>query len=129
MGPAALAALQARDLGALGPLAEKNALRMHADALAAAPPLLYWEPATVGCLKTLSQLRAEGVQAWATIDAGPHVVAICEPAHAKQVEMRLRAVSGVVDVLVCAPAGGARIVSPPAGGPVAEAPSAHRRPS
>lgn len=108
--PRALALLSQKDLPGLGALAESNALRMHADALAADPPLLYWEPATVGCLKALSKLRAEGVQAWATIDAGPHVVAICEPAAAKQVEMRLRAVSGVSDVLVCAPAGGARVV-------------------
>ena len=108
--PRALELLARRDLPGLGALAESNALRMHADALAADPPLLYWEPATVGCLKGLSRLRAEGVQAWATIDAGPHVVAICAPPDAKQVETRLRAVSGVVEVIVCAPAGGARVV-------------------
>ena len=109
--PRALHLLAGRDLPGLGALAETNALRMHADALAADPPLLYWEPATVGCLQALRELRSGGVQAWATIDAGPHVVAICTPDDAKQVETRLRAVSGVVDVLVCAPAGGARVVS------------------
>jgi len=109
--PRALHLLADRDLPGLGALAESNALRMHADALAADPPLLYWEPATVGCLKALGALRDEGVQAWATIDAGPHVVAISTPDAAKQVETRLRAVSGVLDVLVCSPAEGARVVS------------------
>ena len=109
--PRALHFLAARDLPGLGALAESNALRMHADALAADPPLLYWQPATVGCLHAIRWLRSNGFSAWATIDAGPHVVAICEPSAAKQVETRLRAVPGVLDVLVCAPAGGARVVS------------------
>jgi diphosphomevalonate decarboxylase len=108
--PRALQMLAARDLRSLGELAERNALLMHADALAADPPLLYWEPATVGCLRALRGLRREGTEAWATIDAGPHPVAICAAADAKQVETALRAVSGVKDVLVCAPAGGARLL-------------------
>ena len=108
--PRALHLLAHKDLEGLGALAESNALRMHADALAADPPLVYWQPATVGCLHALRALRGEGVQAWATIDAGPHVVAICAPESAKQVETRLRGVSGVVDVLVCSPAEGARVV-------------------
>ena len=108
--PRALAHLGARDLSGLGALAERNALRMHADALAADPPLLYWEPATIGCLKALQQLRDGGVLAFATIDAGPHVVALCAARDAAAVERALRAVSGVRDVLACAPAGGARLL-------------------
>jgi len=107
--PQALHLLEARDLPALGALAEKNALRMHADALAADPPLLYWQPATLACLHALGDLRAAGVQAWPTIDAGPHVVAICAADDAARVESRLRAVEGVREVLTCAPAGGARL--------------------
>ncbi|HEY5675284.1 MAG TPA: diphosphomevalonate decarboxylase, partial [Myxococcales bacterium] len=106
----ALDLLGRRDLRGLGALAERNALRMHADALAADPPLLYWQPATVGCLLALRELRAGGVSAWATIDAGPHVVALCAPADAGRVEAALRGVAGVNEVLVCAPAGGARVV-------------------
>ncbi|HEY5677070.1 MAG TPA: diphosphomevalonate decarboxylase, partial [Myxococcales bacterium] len=108
--PEALARLGRRDLPGLGALAERNALCMHADALAADPPLLYWQPATVGCLLALRTLRASGVPAWGTIDAGPHVVALCAPADAARVEAALRGVAGVDEVLVCAPAGGARIV-------------------
>ena len=107
--PRALYLLSARNVVGLGMLAERNALLMHADALAADPPLLYWEPATVGCLQALRGLRDDGVQAFGTIDAGPHVVALCAPGDAKQVETRLRAVAGVRDVLVCAPAGGAQV--------------------
>src|SRR5205814_3519694 len=108
--PAALHLLSARDLPGLGALAERNALRMHADALAANPPLLYWQPATVGCLLALAELRAGRVEAWGTIDAGPHLVAVCSPEAAPAVEGKLRAVAGVSDVLVCAPAGAARVL-------------------
>ena len=105
--PQALVSLADRDLPALGALAERNALRMHADALAADPPLLYWQPATIACLQAL---RTGPRIAWATIDAGPHVVALCVPDVAQQVEMRLRAIAGVEEVLVCAPAGAARVL-------------------
>jgi len=105
--PQALAVLKRRDLPGLGALAERNALRMHADAMAADPPLLYWEPATLACLR---ELQSEPRSAWPTIDAGPHVVAICAAADAQQVETRLRSISGVKDVIVCAAAGGARLV-------------------
>src|SRR5207248_5882040 len=105
--PASLHLLKARDLSGLGALAERNALRMHADALAADPPLLYWQPATVACLLALLELRASGVAAWATIDAGPHLVAICASSDAGAVERRLRSVPGVTEVVVCAPAGAA----------------------
>jgi diphosphomevalonate decarboxylase len=108
--PEALRLLHARDLDGLGALAERNALRMHADALAAEPPLLYWEPATVACLRRLQQLRAEGVAAWPTIDAGPHVVALCLPGAAGAVAAALGAVEGVRAVIACAPAGGARVL-------------------
>jgi len=108
--PDARRLLQARDLAGLGALAERNALRMHADALAADPPLLYWEPATVACLRTVQRLREGGKRAWATIDAGPHVVAICSPDDAPAVEAALRATAGVRDAIACAPAEGARVL-------------------
>jgi diphosphomevalonate decarboxylase len=98
------------DLPGLGALAERNALRMHADALAADPPIVYWEPATISCLQALRRLREAGVGAWATIDAGPHVVALCAVENAPRVETALRAIAGVREVLVCAPAGGACVV-------------------
>ena len=48
----ARAAIAARDLAALGAVAERSALRMHASALAADPPILYWNPATIAAMAT-----------------------------------------------------------------------------
>ena len=108
--PEALRLLAARDLPGLGALAESNALRMHADALAAAPAILYWEPQTIGCLRAIFALRAAGTPVFATIDAGPHVVALCSVQDAPRVLAALAAVPGVSRAFTCAPAGGAHTV-------------------
>src|SRR2546422_4158869 len=63
------AAIRARDLEALGLVAEHSALKMHAAALAARPPLVYWRPATIECIHRVWALRAEGGAAVFTIAA------------------------------------------------------------
>ncbi len=106
---AAKRAIEARDLAGLGEVAERNALAMHATALAAHPAVLYWRGATVEALHALRALRAGGVGAWATIDAGPHVKALCAPGDATRVEATLAAVPGVTRTIACRPGAGARL--------------------
>jgi diphosphomevalonate decarboxylase len=96
---AARAAIRSRDFAALAAVAERNCLKMHAVALAAAPPLLYWNAATVDCLQAIRRLRATGVPVFFTIDAGPQIKAICLPGARARVEAALRERPGVVDVL------------------------------
>ena len=108
---AARAAISARDLEALGLLAEHSALKMHAVGLAARPPLLYWRGATVDCLHRVWALRAEGVAAFFTIDAGPQVKVLCPPGAAPRVAAALTDVGGVERVLTCGPGGGAEVVA------------------
>src|SRR6058998_422939 len=57
----ARAAIRARDLEALGLVAEHSALKMHAAALATRPPILYWRAATLDCIHRVWALRADGV--------------------------------------------------------------------
>ena len=109
----ARAALLARDLPALGEAAEASALAMHASAIAAVPGLVYWTGATVEALATVRRLRAEGVGAWATIDAGPHVKTLCAPDDAPRVRDALAATAGVRRVLEAHPGPGARLVESP----------------
>ena len=96
---AARAAIRARDFGPLADVAEHNCLKMHAAAMAARPPLLYWNGATVECLSEIRRLRAQGLETFFTIDAGPQVKAVCTPLARPRVEAALQAVPGVVDVL------------------------------
>jgi len=66
-------AVYARDFPTLGGAAEQNALSMHATMIAAWPPILYWRAETVEALHSVQALRADGLQVYATLDAGPNV--------------------------------------------------------
>jgi diphosphomevalonate decarboxylase len=105
----ARAAIAARDLDALGAVAERSALRMHASALAAVPAILYFRPATVAALEAVWAGRAAGLPVWATIDAGPHVKALCRAADAPAVAAALAVVPGVQRTFITAPGAGATI--------------------
>ncbi|MDJ0974941.1 MAG: diphosphomevalonate decarboxylase [Planctomycetota bacterium] len=104
-------AIRDADLEQVGVLAETNCLRMHAVALGAHPPLLYWNPTTVAAMQAVKELRGQGRGVWFTIDAGPQVKAICAPEDASHVARHLRAVPGVIEVLQAVPGPGARVVS------------------
>lgn len=106
-------AILSGDFTRLGEACEDSALAMHASAIAARPGILYWNGATVEALAAVHELRARGVPAYATMDAGPHVKVICHPRHEDAVVTALRAVPGVHDVLVTQPGEGARIVPAP----------------
>jgi diphosphomevalonate decarboxylase len=95
----ARAAIAARDFATLAEVAEHNCLKMHAAAIAAQPPLVYWNGATVECLHAVRKLRADGVPVFFTIDAGPQVKAVCAPGARPLVEAALRDVPGVVELL------------------------------
>jgi diphosphomevalonate decarboxylase len=108
---AARDAIAKRDLGCLGPIAESNCLRMHASALAADPPVLFWNPATVDLIGRVQALRREGFEAWFTIDAGPHVKVLCSPEQAREITARLGRCPGVVRIIECRPGPDAVLLS------------------
>ncbi|MEM8804157.1 MAG: diphosphomevalonate decarboxylase, partial [Pseudomonadota bacterium] len=57
----------------LGQRVEANALAMHATMIAARPPLAYLTEKSWRILMQLWQARREGLEAYATMDAGPNV--------------------------------------------------------
>ena len=112
--PAVLAAVQEsierRDLAALGPAMEADALAMHAVMMTSRPWLLYWVPETVRVLQAVRAWRAEGLAVYFTLDAGPNIHCFCRIGDADEVEARLRQVPGVKDTIVSGPGGGVRLV-------------------
>jgi diphosphomevalonate decarboxylase len=72
-----------RDLTKVGEAMEQSTLAMHACMMASRPGLIYLQPATLAALATVKRLRKEGTEVYATMDAGPHVKALC---HAKDAE-------------------------------------------
>ncbi|MCS6770608.1 MAG: diphosphomevalonate decarboxylase, partial [Kiritimatiellae bacterium] len=66
-------AIEGRNFELLGQTAESNALAMHATALAAWPPILFWHPRTVSIIHDIWALRENGLPIYFTIDAGPNI--------------------------------------------------------
>jgi diphosphomevalonate decarboxylase len=105
-------AVLARDLTALGPAMESSALAMHASMFAADPPIVYFSPTTLTVMERVRELRASGVPAYFTMDAGPHVKVVTLPQHAEEVATRLAETTGVLQVIRCAAGGDASVDGP-----------------
>jgi diphosphomevalonate decarboxylase len=84
-----------RDFHRLAELAEVNCLRFHTSAMAAEPPVIYWQGKTLDLINRVRRLRGEGLNVFFTVDAGPNVVVFCDPAHTARAEALLRQEPGV----------------------------------
>lgn len=93
-------AILERDLGALGPVLEEEAVELHLIAMSSRPPLFYWRPGTLRVLDALRRARERGLAAWATMDAGANVHVICPPQAEGDVLRELEALSEVSSVLL-----------------------------
>ena len=86
------AAVLARDMAAVGELAEANALEMHATMREAHPPVDYFLPETHATIARVQELRAAGHPIYLTIDAGPNVKLLFEADQAAVVQQAFEAV-------------------------------------
>lgn len=100
------AAILAKDLTALGEAMEHSTLAFHATTMAARPPFLYWNGATVECIHAVWAMRERGIAAYWTADAGPHVKVLCAPTDAEQVAETMQSIPGVIGVRTHAPGAG-----------------------
>jgi diphosphomevalonate decarboxylase len=82
-------AIRERDLAALGPVIEEEAVDLHLIAMSSQPPIFYWSPGTVAVLRAVRELRQEGLHAYATMDAGANVHVICDSDSEDDVAERL----------------------------------------
>ncbi len=103
-------ALHRADLDAVGEVAERNALGMHATMLAARPAVRYLSAATVTVLDAVLELRRAGVSAWATMDAGPNVKVLCRRSEADRVAGVVREAVRGGSVHIAGPGPGARLL-------------------
>lgn len=101
-------ALLAGDLETTCSLAEESALAMHASALAAG--VVYVSGATLEALATVRALRADGLAAYATMDAGPHLKCLVHARDAARAKERLARTPGVLRIIEAVAGDGARIV-------------------
>ncbi len=103
-------ALDRGDFAGVGQIAEANAWKMHATTMGADPPFIYWEGFTFDVIRRVQSLRRVGVQAYFTIDAGPHVVVLCQRADVGVIREAMLAVPGVKQVWDLSPGPGAQII-------------------
>jgi diphosphomevalonate decarboxylase len=106
----AVAGLLAGDFERLGEAMEHSTLMMHASMLAARPPLLYLNGATLDVIACVQELRASGSFAFFTMDAGPHVKVLTSVDEQDAVALRLSSVPGVLRVIRAQPGPGAHLV-------------------
>ena len=92
-------ALAERDFARLAAAVEEEAVDLHLVAMSSLPPIFYWSAGTVDVLATVRRLRAEGVPACSTIDAGANVHVLCPPEAADAVAARLAELPAVQTVL------------------------------
>jgi diphosphomevalonate decarboxylase len=93
-------AIEERDLDALGPILEEEAIELHLIAMSSKPPIFYWKPGTVQVLERLRAMRRQGLNAWATMDAGANVHVICTRRDEAPVISAMNELSGVSGVLL-----------------------------
>ena len=107
------AAIRARDFSALGSLMEHNALKMHATALAARPAVIYWQAATLALISRIQALRAEGLECYFTIDAGPNLKVLMREHDWPAFAAALAGTPEVLDILPCRPGPPAHVLESP----------------
>ncbi|GAB4408182.1 MAG: diphosphomevalonate decarboxylase [Anaerolineae bacterium] len=108
--PVVRAAILARDFTTFGEETEQEAIRMHAVAMTSRPSLLYWSPETVRIMHAVRQWRAEGLEAYFSIDAGANVHVLCQGKDAPYVEAALHALLDVREVLANRPGPGTHLI-------------------
>jgi diphosphomevalonate decarboxylase len=82
-------AIRERDLDALGPVIEEEAIDLHLITMSSHPPIFYWSPGSLAVLRAVRELRQEGLAAWATMDAGANVHVLCDADSEDEVAERL----------------------------------------
>lgn len=107
----ASAAVAAGEFTTLGEITEMSALRMHASMLGAEPPVRYLTARSFALFDAVAELRGQGLEAYASADAGPNVKILCRAREADALVAALRERMTDVNVLVSHAGPGATLAS------------------
>ena len=103
-------AIAAKDIEKVGSIMEHSTFKMHGLAMAANPPILYWNPITVEAIQRIWQLRKTGIPAYITIDAGPQVKILTLPEYQDKITDALGNIDGVKQLISAKPGKGAHLI-------------------
>lgn len=103
-------AILAKDFRSLAAVSEQDMIMMHSVMMTQDPPLFYWEPASLRLIKAVREWREEGLECFATLDAGPNVHILCPAEAAGEIKAQLNKKEGIRDIIVSSPGGKAVLV-------------------
>jgi len=101
-------AIDARDVEAIGKLAEADTLVLHGITMTGPSHRVLWKPETMVAMQEVWAMREDGIPAHFSIDTGATVYVNCPMKHVKEVERRLR--ERELETLACHVGDGARQV-------------------
>lgn len=93
-------ALAQKDFSKLGQIVENEALEFHSILLTSQPPLIAWYPGTIEVMLEVQAMRAEGIEAYFTINTGFNIHVLTLPKHEKEVQERLNKLALVKKTLL-----------------------------
>ncbi len=103
-------AVLSKDFECLAKVIELDSHMMHAIMQTSQPALLYWQPASLLVMQSVTEMRRQGLEAASTLDAGPNVHVICTAAALESVRQHLAGLPGVLQVLASPVGGAARLI-------------------
>lgn len=95
-------AIKQQNIEAVGQIAERNALKMHATNLGANPPFTYWTAKSMNAMDKVRNFRKQGYTVYFTMDAGPNVKIIGKKEELKSIYKQLQTDGYTEDQLVLA---------------------------
>lgn len=103
-------AMRKGDWSAFGKVIEDECFRLHMLCMTTTPNILYWRGITVEVFQKLLKIRESGIEAFFTVDAGPHVHVVCQGKDVESVKKSLEELSGIKTIITCGIGEGAKII-------------------
>ncbi|WP_268913088.1 diphosphomevalonate decarboxylase [Lentilactobacillus sp. SPB1-3] len=103
-------ALTTNNFSLFGQISEANAMRMHALTLSSLPPFTYFEPGTLEVINEVQDLRAQGIECYYTIDAGPNVKILTQTANIPLIKDQLSKQFSPTKISVAHPGPGIEVI-------------------
>ncbi|MDK2981453.1 MAG: diphosphomevalonate decarboxylase [Chloroflexota bacterium] len=100
-----------KDFEQLAAIIELDSNMMHAVMMTSQPMLTYWSPVSLHVMREVQAMRASGLAAAFTLDAGPNVHVITTREDHENVHKRLTELPGVQEVIASPVGGAAKIVA------------------
>ncbi|MEI6805403.1 MAG: diphosphomevalonate decarboxylase [Myxococcaceae bacterium] len=98
------------DFQKLGELTEYSTLKMHASMMASRPGIWYFESMSMAVMNAVRDLRRQGIEAYFTLDAGPHVKILCQSQNIGILTRELQKISGIQKIQHAKPGPGAYLL-------------------